>query len=219
VLQSVIDAIQTLPAGLAYLLIAALVFGEAAVFIGFVLPGETAVLLGGFLASIHHLNIVAVCAIVVVSAIVGDSVGYEVGRVLGPRVLRVRLIASHSARLDQAQQQLRERGGPAVFVGRFTAFLRAVMPGLAGLSRMPYPKFLVWNALGGLAWGVGFALAGFFAGASYQAVAKVIGQGTAVVVGVIVVGALVWWHFRRRRREAAEQEQWEAAHPRGSEPR
>jgi membrane protein DedA with SNARE-associated domain len=147
------------------------------------------------------------------SAVVGDSVGYEVGRVFGPTVLRLRLVAKHSARIDRARRQLRERGGPAVFLGRFTAFFRAVMPGLAGLSRMSYPKFLAWNALGGLAWGVGFCLVGYFAGASYDKVATLIGRGTAIVVAVIVVGALAWWHFRRRRREAAEQEQWEAGHP------
>jgi membrane-associated protein len=214
--HAVIDAIQSLPPVLAYLIIAGLVFGEAAVFLGFVVPGETAVLLGGFLASTGHLDIVALCPIVFVSAVVGDSVGYEVGRVLGPRVLRLRAIASHSARLERAERQLRERGGPAVFLGRFTAFLRAVVPGLAGLSRMPYPKFLVWNALGGLAWGVGFCLVGYFAGASYEEVASVIGRGTAIVVVVIVVGALVWLHFRRRGREADEQEEWEAEHPEAS---
>lgn len=216
--QGIIDAIQSLPPGLAYLIIAALVFGEAAIFLGFVLPGETAVLFGGFLASTHDLNIVALCAIVVVSAVVGDSVGYEVGRLFGPRVLQLRLVASHSARLDRAQVQLRERGGPAIFIGRFTAFFRAVMPGLAGLSGMPYPRFLVWNALGGFAWGIGFCLVGYFAGASYEKVATTIGRGTAVVVGVIVLGALIWWHFRRRRRDAAEQSQWEAEHPEVSEP-
>jgi membrane protein DedA with SNARE-associated domain len=214
--HAVIDAIQSLPPVLAYLIIAGLVFGEAAAFIGFVLPGETAVVLGGFLASTGHLDLVALCPIVFVSAVVGDSVGYEVGRILGPRVLRIGLVASHSARLERAQRQLRERGGPAVFLGRFTAFFRAVMPGLAGLSRMPYPKFLLWNALGGFGWGVGFCLVGYFAGASYDKVAGVVGRGTAIVVGVIVVGALVWWHIRRRRREADEQEQWEAEHPQAS---
>ena len=92
------------------------------------------------------------------------------------------------------------------------------MPGLAGLSGMPYPTFLVWNALGGFAWGVGFCLVGYFAGASYERVAATIGRGTAVVVGVIVIGALIVWHLRRRRREAEEQEQWDAEHPEITEP-
>jgi membrane protein DedA with SNARE-associated domain len=210
--QSVLDAIQSLPPGLAYLLIAGLVFGEAAVFIGFVLPGETAVLLGGFLASAGHLDLTLLCVIVVACAIVGDSVGYEVGRLLGPRVLALKVIARHRARLDSAQRSLRQRGGPAIFIGRFTAFFRAVMPGLAGLSRMRYAKFLAWNALGGLAWGIGFCLVGYFAGASYEQVAGLIGRGSAIVIGVVVVAALVWWQIRRMRRESEQEERWEAEH-------
>jgi membrane protein DedA with SNARE-associated domain len=210
--HAVIDAIASLPPGLAYAIIAGLVFGEAALFVGFVLPGETAVVLGGFLASADRLNLVALCVIVFVSAVVGDSVGFEVGRVFGPKVLRMRLIAKHSARLERAQLQLRTRGGPAVFLGRFTAFFRAVMPGLAGLSRMPYPRFLLWNALGGFCWGVGFCLVGYFAGASYERVASLVGRGTAIAVGVVALAALVVWQLRRRRREASEQREWAAEH-------
>ena len=80
-----------------------------------------------------------------------------------------------------------------MFLGRWTAFLRAVMPGLAGLSRMPYRRFLLWNALGGLVWGVTFCLVGYLAGNSYEVVAGRIGTGGAVVTGVLVLGVLVAW--------------------------
>ena len=166
---------------MAYAIIAGLVFGEAAIFIGFVFPGETAVLLGGFLASgrPEHRGLVV---LVFVAAVVGDSVGYEVGKHLGPRLMSVAAVrpASGPARLRSADAP--RRGGPAVFLGRFTAFFRAVMPGLAGLSEMRYGKFLVWNALGGLIWGVGFSLVGYFAGASYEKAAATIGRGTAIVL-------------------------------------
>jgi len=208
--DAVTSAIESLPPLAAYAIIAALVFGEAAVFIGFVLPGETAVLLGGFLASSDRLNIWVLCALVALAAILGDSVGYEVGRLFGPRVVRWRLLERHEARLAKARAMLRDRGGPAVFLGRFTAFFRAVMPGLAGLSEMRYPKFLLWNALGGMTWGIGFCLVGYFAGASYEQVAAKIGTGSAVVIGAIVVVALVGWHLRRRRREQVEEEQYDA---------
>jgi membrane-associated protein len=197
----VIDAIQSLPPLAAYAMIAGLVFGEAAIFIGFLLPGETAVVLGGFLASTHELNIEALCVLVVLSAVLGDSVGYEVGKRFGPRIMTTKTFRRHQSRLDAAARTLRERGGPAVFAGRFTAFFRAVMPGLAGVSRMRYPKFLLWNALGGLLWGVGFSLLGFFAGASYQKVAKDVGRGTAVVIVAIVILLLIGFHIRRKRRE------------------
>jgi membrane protein DedA with SNARE-associated domain len=205
VLQSVLDAIRSVPPALAYSIIALLVFGEAALFIGFVFPGETAVLLGGFLASRGHLDIVTLTVIVVVCAIVGDSVGYEVGKHVGPRILRLKILRRHEARLDSARGLLRRRGGPAVFLGRWTAFFRAVMPGMAGLSQMRYRTFFPWNALGGIAWGVTFCLVGYFAGASYEKVASRLGEGAAIVVALIVITALVVWHVRRRRREAEEE--------------
>lgn len=198
-MHAILDAIQSLSPLVAYAVIAALVFGEAAIFIGFVLPGEAAVLLGGFLASTGHLNVGALCALVVVAAIVGDSIGYEVGKHLGPRLMSLSIFTRHEDKIDNAQRMLRERGGPAVFVGRFTALLRAVMPGLAGLSRMRYGKFLLWNALGGLVWGVGFTLVGYFAGASYEKVASTIGRSSAIVLGLLVLALLVAWQVRRRR--------------------
>ena len=166
-------------------------------------------LLGGFLASKDHLDIAILCVLVVVAAVVGDSVGYEVGRLFGPRVVRWRLLDRHQARLALARGTLRDRGGPAIFLGRFTAFFRAVMPGLAGLSEMQYRRFLVWNALGGLIWGVGFCLVGYFAGASYEKVAAKIGTGSALVIGTIVLVALVVWHLRRRRRHQVEELEYE----------
>jgi membrane protein DedA with SNARE-associated domain len=202
VMQSVLDAIRSVPSGLAYVIVALLVFGEAAIFVGFVLPGETAVLLGGLLADQGRLDIVTLVVVVVVCAIVGDTVGFEVGKHLGPRVLRLKLLRRHEARLDRARGMLARRGGPAVFLARWTAFFRAVMPGIAGLSRMHYPTFLIWNALGGITWGVTFSLVGYFAGASYQKVASGIGEGAAVAVAVLAIVALIVWRVRKSRHDA-----------------
>jgi len=200
----VLDGLLTLPPVVAYLLIGALVFGEAAIFIGFVLPGETAVVLGGVLASRQQIDLVALCVLVVVAAVVGDTVGFEVGKHYGDQVLRLRPLRKHETRLNGARAFLRERGAFAVFLGRWTAFLRAVMPGLAGVSRMAYRRFLFFNALGGLVWGITFCLIGYLAGASYQAVEKRVGLVGAVITAVALVAALVVWHLRRRRAEAAE---------------
>lgn len=196
-----VDQLLNVAPPLAYVLIGVLVFAEAALFVGFILPGETAALLGGVLAASGRVSLTAVIVIVVVTAIVGDTVGYEVGKHAGPRLLQTRLLRGHAERLDGAREVLRRRGGSAVFLGRFTAFLRAVMPALAGLSRMPYPRFLAWNAAGGLVWGVGVTLLGYFAGASYAKVAHALGRGSAALLGVIVVAAAVIWFVRRRRKE------------------
>jgi membrane-associated protein len=198
-MHSVLDAIRSVPPALAYTIIALLVFGEAALFVGFVLPGETAVLLGGFLASQGHLDIVTLIVVVVISAIVGDTVGYEVGKHLGPRVLQWGVFNKHRARVATGQERLRRRGGPAVFLGRWTAFFRAVMPGIAGLSRMRYGVFVFWNALGGITWGITFSLVGYFAGASYEKVASAIGKGAAVVLAVLIISGVVAWNVRRKR--------------------
>lgn len=184
-----------------YAIVAALVFCEDALFFGFVLPGETAVVLGGVIAGQGRVSVYWLAAAVVLAAVAGDSVGYEVGRRYGPRILETRALRGHQRRIDQARDFIRRRGPVAVFLGRFIAFFRAMMPALAGMSRMPYRTFLLFNALGGLIWGVGFTLLGYFAGNAYQRVEKTAGTAVAVTVAVIVVAAVVVWQVRRRRAE------------------
>jgi len=195
----VLHGLLSAPPLLVYLVVGLLVFGEAAVFAGFVLPGETAAVLGGVIASRQGVDLRVLIVLVVLCAIVGDTVGYEVGRLWGHRVLRLRPLRRHEERLGRARTFLRDRGAFAVFLGRWTAFLRAVMPGLAGVSRMPYRKFLFWNAAGGVLWGATFCLVGYLAGNSYEVVERQIGIWGAVATVVVVVGVVVVLHLRRRR--------------------
>lgn len=159
------------------LVVGLVVFAEDALFVGFVLPGETAAILGGVAAHRGHVAFAAVLAVVIVAAIVGDSVGYEVGRLIGPRVLASRIVAKRRERIEGAQDFLARRGGWAVLLGRWVAFFRAVMPALAGLARMPYHVFLPFNAAGGIVWGSVVVSVGYLAGASYAAVEKKAGDG------------------------------------------
>ena len=189
--SGIVDGLLGVPAPVAYAVIAALTFGEAAVFVGFVLPGETAVLLGGVMAATGRVSLPVLLVLVVACAVLGDTVGFEVGRHFGPRLLQTRLLRRHASRIEGAQRFLRERGGSAVVLARFTAFLRAVMPGLAGLSGMPYRRFVLFNAAGGIVWGAGVVLLGYFAGSSYAAVQKGLGQGAAVLLAVVTALAVV----------------------------
>jgi membrane protein DedA with SNARE-associated domain len=198
-MTTIVDSILTAPPVLVYALVFALVFAEDALFVGFVIPGETAAILGGVDASRGHVAFWAVLLGVVAAAVVGDSAGYEVGRVLGSRVLEWRPLRRHRDRLAAAQDLLARRGGWAVFLGRFIAFFRAVMPALAGTARMPYRRFLLFNALGGLVWGVGAVLLGYLAGNSYRAVEQTVGQGAALVAAAVVVTGLVLWRVQKRR--------------------
>ncbi len=202
-MTGIVESILSAPAWAVLGTVALVVFAEDALFVGFVLPGETVAILGGVAANRGHVSLAAVIAVVVVAAIVGDSVGYEVGRHLGPRVLGLRVLRrrQRQRRLAEAQELLARRGGSAVFLGRWVAFFRAVMPALAGTARMPYPKFLAFNAAGGLAWGTAVVLAGYLAGASYAKVEKALGPGAAVVVLVLALAGLVVWRVRARRAE------------------
>lgn len=184
---------------LAYLVVGALVFGETALFFGFVLPGEIAVVLGGVLASRGRVSL-PLLMLVVAAAIIGPLVGYEVGRRMGGRVIGSRLLRRVSGTMDKSAAALNSRGAIAVLVGRFTAVLRALMPALAGTVKMPYRTFVVYNAIGGIVWGVGYCLLGYLAGSAYAAVERQIGTGFAIAIAALVVTALVIWAVRRRRR-------------------
>jgi membrane protein DedA with SNARE-associated domain len=184
-----------------------LVFGEAALFIGFVIPGETSVLIAGVVASQGHVNIGLLCLLVVVAAIAGDSVGYAIGHRYGEQMLKMPVIRNRRAAIDRALEGLRRRGPIYVFVGRFTAFLRAVMPGLAGMSKMHYRRFFLANALGGIIWGVSFTLLGYFAGNALSKIEKY-ASWMAISLLVIMVVFFVSFHFVRKRREARVEAGW-----------
>jgi len=197
-MSGLVDRVLGLPGWLVLLVTGLVVLVEDAVFVGFVVPGETVALLAGAAAKLGHVSLAGVLLVVILAAIVGDSVGYEVGRHLGPRILDSPLLAKRRERLDAARSFLSRRGGSAVFLGRWIAFFRAVMPALAGTARMPYGRFLAFNAAGGLAWGATVVLLGYAAGASYAQVEKFVGRDAALAVLAVVVIALVVWRVRRR---------------------
>ena len=197
--QSIVERILDAQAWIVYLVVGLVVFVEDALFVGFVVPGETAAIVGGVTASRGHTTLWVVIVVVVAAAILGDTVGYEVGRTLGPRLLGHRRLEGRRDQIESAQAFLRRRGGSAVFLGRWTAFLRAVTPALAGASRMRYPTFLAWNAAGGIVWGTAVVLLGYLAGESYERLETWLGTGTAVAAAVLVVAAVVVWQVRRHR--------------------
>jgi membrane-associated protein len=199
--ESLTNWLSSIHGPIVYVLCGLLVFGEAAVMLGFVIPGETAALVGGALAALHHVNLGVMLVVIIVSAIVGDSVGYEVGKHLGPWLLKHRPLEGNAG-IDKAQGLLQRHGGPAVFLGRWVALARALIPGVAGMSGLRYRTFLLYNALGAVAWGTTFVLVGFVAGKSYERVASAIGTYALGAVGAIAAVVLVL--VRRRRRHPTD---------------
>jgi membrane-associated protein len=200
VIDKLLQPLLSLQGWEAYLLVGALVAAEASIMIGFVFPGETAAILGGVLASKGSVTVAGMTICVVLCAIVGDSIGYWVGDKWGDKLLQLGPLRKRQKGLQVALGQLKRRGAVAVFVGRFTAFLRAVIPGLAGLSKMRYRIFLPANALGGICWGTLYVLLGYFLG---QRVEKATGIASDILLGLIVVVIVVLFilHRRKEKRE------------------
>jgi undecaprenyl-diphosphatase len=200
VVSVVEDVLMGVPSWFLYAAVFGLPFLEASLFLGFVFPGETALVLGGVAASQGRLSLPLAIALAIVGAITGDAVGYLIGRRFGPALQRSRLGQIVGApRWAATEQFLRRRGGPAVFLGRFTALLRALVPSAAGMAHLPYKTFAIWNALGGTVWATTFVVAGYLAGESYKKIEHYLGRGALVLTGAIVAGFVVTHLVRKRR--------------------
>lgn len=192
--------ILDLPPWLALVLVFALPALESSAFVGFVFPGEIALVLGGVLAYEGTVSLAAVLAAGILGAAVGDSVGYAVGRRYGRRVLDGTLGRWVNHRhFDRAERYLAERGGKAVFFGRFTAALRVMIPGLAGMAHLPYRTFLVFNVASAIGWGTLSVLLGYLGGSSWRHAASVSSHIGLAVLGVVALAVVVGWLVRRRR--------------------
>ncbi len=193
-LAGITDAILHLHGWAALAIVFALPALEASAFVGFVFPGEIAVLLGGVLAYQGRISLGAALAAAILGAVLGDSAGYLIGRRWGRAILRgtigkLPVIRHHiDKNLDRAEQYLHRRGPHAVVLGRFTAGLRVMVPGLAGMSKMHYWRFLLFNVIGGGLWATTFVLLGYFGGAAWHQVAGIASKAGLILLALIVVG-------------------------------
>jgi membrane protein DedA with SNARE-associated domain len=170
---------------------------------GIPVPGETALFTAGLLAAAGHLEIELVIAVSAAAAIVGDNIGFAIGRRLGRRLmLAPGPFEHHRRRVIEIGEPFFERHGPkAVFLGRWIAGLRITSAWLAGMNRMSWPTFLFWNALGGIAWAISIALLAYYVGRGAERIVHLAGLGGAGVV--VAGGAIAWLVLRRRDRVAA----------------
>jgi membrane-associated protein len=190
-----------------YVVAGALAFAEAAVLVGMVLPGETALLVAGVFCDSRYgdLSLPVMIVVAVACAIGGDSVGYEFGRAFGPSLRRSRLGCwVGEARWSAVDRFVHRHGGKAVLLGRLTALLRALMPSMAGMSGMKYRTFLFWNAVGGLVWAPGCVLLGYGFASALNVVGETLTWAPLAIIALIIAifGTL---HMRRRCREAGDE--------------
>lgn len=165
------------------------------------LPGETALITAGVLASQGKMSITLVIATAAGAAIVGDNVGYVLGRKGARRLLQRpgRFEDTRRDLLRRGEAFFERHGSKTVFLGRWLPFLRITAAWLAGAHRMPWPKFLFWNAAGGIGWAITVGLLAFLLGDVATRILQTFGYvvGGAVGIGLI---ALAVWLIRRRRR-------------------
>jgi membrane protein DedA with SNARE-associated domain/membrane-associated phospholipid phosphatase len=190
----------------AYLLVALMAFAETAAFIGFIAPGEVAVLFGGVLAGEGTLSIVPLIGIVWAAAVLGDTVGFMLGRRLGRNfALRYgHYVRLSEERLKRVDSYFSRDGGKTILAGRWIGFIRPLMPFTAGTSAMPFRRFLPYDVLSAGAWTTTFCLLGFIFWHSFKTLTKVVGRG-ALAFGVIVVVVIGGVILYRRLRQAEER--------------
>jgi membrane protein DedA with SNARE-associated domain/membrane-associated phospholipid phosphatase len=184
---------------------------EASAFLGLIVPGESLVVVAGFLASHGVFEVGDLIFLVAAGAILGDSIGYELGRRLGRRWLihhghRVGLRPTHLERVDAFFER---HGGKTVLLGRFIGVLRALAPFVAGSAHMRYRQFLPYNVAGGILWSISFVLLGYFAGASWRIAQRWIGHASAIVGGAVLLILALGWLWRwLASHEVEVRERW-----------
>jgi membrane protein DedA with SNARE-associated domain len=166
-------------------------------------PGETALVLAAILASQGKLNIVLVIVIGAFSAIMGDNIGYLLGRRFGRDVFTARgPFHGHRVRAIEAGDRFFDRhGAKAVFFARWIALVRFAAAWLAGINKMRWRTFFFWNALGGITWAITFGLVGYFGGKAAAHVLTEVGIAGAVLLAVGIVGGLIYLRLKDRAGE------------------
>jgi len=172
---------------------------ETAIVLGFLLPGELAVVAGGAIASRGKVPLAAVLAAAVAGPFTGDALGYLLGRSYGEAWMRRRL----GKRWGRAHRWLSKKGGAAIFVGRFLPFVRAVLPATAGAIEVPARRFFGWDFAAALVWGIGSALLGYAAGLELERGLRWMHRSSVALLALAAAGGAAWFVWKRSSRRKA----------------
>lgn len=173
--------------------------------LGIPVPGESALVAAAAAAALGHLSIYVVVATAIAAAIIGDNFGYWIGRQGGIALVRRygRLIHLNASHLERARAFFQRHGAKTVFIGRFIALLRTWAAVLAGVARMPYGTFMLYNALGAICWSVVYGALGYVFGRNLPQLERYIGRAGiagALLVALVAGGILAWRWFEKRRK-------------------
>ncbi|MDQ3123624.1 MAG: VTT domain-containing protein [bacterium] len=171
------------------LIVSLIVFAESGLLVGFFLPGDTLLFGAGLAASQGEISLTALIIAVVAAAIIGDNVGYSIGRRTGHRIFKKKDgILFRQEYLEKAEAFYEKHGGKTIIIARFVPIVRTFAPVVAGASKMTRRRFFAFNVVGGILWGAGMPLLGYFVGNRIPGLDKYI---EIVILGVVVLSLVL----------------------------
>ncbi|MFA5773646.1 MAG: DedA family protein [Candidatus Paceibacterota bacterium] len=173
-----------------------LAFVESAPFIGVFIPGATLISIGGFLASQDYLNAWDIIFFATIGGIVGDFFSYSLGRWGGNFIKNKKII--NQKILDHGEKFFRRYGNKSIFLGRFFGPIRAIIPFIAGLSKMKPKPFIFWNVLSGIGWAILNVFLGYFSGSLVVSIFKKWTSGLTLILVAVTIIVLVYWLIKKR---------------------
>ena len=197
--EQIIKAIAPAYESAGYLIVAAGVLAERSILLGLFVPGDVILALGGVYAGRGDLALWAVIAIGTAAAVCGESIGYWLGRRYGRSLLRrVPLLKRLEGRLEGAEEFFRRQGGKTVAIGRYATAAGAFVPFVAGMGRMDYRRFLLFDIPAIAVWAAGITLFGYSFGENLGFIDRVLSRFGLIVLGLVVVGLAAYVVYRRR---------------------
>lgn len=169
-----------------------IVFAESGLLVGFFLPGDSLLFTAGFLASQGFLNMWVLAPLLFAAAVTGDSVGYAFGKRVGPKIfVKEESLFFHKDHLAKAQEFFNKHGGKTIILARFIPLVRTFAPILAGVGKMQYRTFLLYNVVGGFLWSVGLTFLGYYLGSAIPHIDKYLLPIVALIILVSVAPTLL----------------------------
>lgn len=193
----------TLIAWAGYVGLTAIIFTETGLLFGFFLPGDSLLVTAGLFASQGQLDVYKLGALLTVAAIVGDSVGYAIGKATGPRIFsKPDSLLFNKKHLVRAEQFYEKHGGKTIIIARFMPIIRTFAPVVAGVGRMEYRRFITYNVIGGVLWVWSMLFTGYVLGRYIPGVDRHIEKVILVVIFLSILPGIISW-LRERRKAAA----------------
>ena len=198
--------LEALIAAVGLLGLFAIVFAETGLFIGFFLPGDSLLITAGLVAQRGQLDLPTLIVVLIIAAVTGDATGYAIGRRAGSQLFRREDSRFFKRRhLERAEAFYERHGGKTIVLARFMPFVRTFAPSVAGVARMPYPRFAFYNVVGGVAWVVSMTLLGYLLGEAAPDIDLLLLPILGMIVLISVAPpALHLWRERRAAARAVE---------------